>query len=200
MFLLLQFRQQKLRFWWTRFKKFYSNINISNTHFSCLDGTNAMSAEHTGLQRRMQNLAPFSIYVNCRCHRLALFFKHLFGQFPWVETVDTLVLGLWKAFYYSGKKTQHFKISSIKALNLVKAVVTRWLSHGVAWKRCRERYHIFIEALDDVISTTNNLELVIYRDMLLETETVYQIMFLEGVLIVTNILSLLLQSDKKDFS
>ena len=81
-----------------------SNINISNTHFSCLDGTNAMSAEHTGLQRRMQNLAPFSIYVNCRCHRLALFFKHLFGQFPWVETVDTLVLGLWKAFYYSGKK------------------------------------------------------------------------------------------------
>ena len=36
--------------------------------------------------------------------------------------------------------------------------------------------------------------------MLLETETVYQIMFLEGVLIVTNILSLLLQSDKKDFS
>ena len=25
-----------------------NNINISNTHFSCLDGTNAMSGEHTG--------------------------------------------------------------------------------------------------------------------------------------------------------
>ena len=36
--------------------------------------------------------------------------------------------------------------------------------------------------------------------MFLDTETVYQIMFLEGVVIVTNILSLLLQSDKKDFS
>ena len=45
-----------------------NNINISNTHFSCLDGTNAMSGEHTGLQRRIHNLAPFSIYVNCRCH------------------------------------------------------------------------------------------------------------------------------------
>ena len=44
-----------------------NNINISNTRFSCLDGTNAMSDEHTGLQRRMQNLALFSIYVNCRC-------------------------------------------------------------------------------------------------------------------------------------
>ena len=53
-----------------------NNINISNTHFSCLDGTNAMSGEHTGLQRRIHNLAPFSIYVNCRCHRLALCFKH----------------------------------------------------------------------------------------------------------------------------
>ena len=53
-----------------------NNINISNTHFSCLDGTNVMSGEHTGLQRRIHNLAPFSIYVNCRCHRLALCFKH----------------------------------------------------------------------------------------------------------------------------
>ena len=45
-----------------------NNINISITCFSCLDGTNAMSCEHTGLQRRIHNLALFSIYVNCRCH------------------------------------------------------------------------------------------------------------------------------------
>ena len=47
---------------------FKNNVDISNTRFSCLDGTNAMSSEHTGLQRRIHNLAPFSIYVNCRCH------------------------------------------------------------------------------------------------------------------------------------
>ena len=34
----------------------------------------------------------------------------------------------------------------------------------------------------------------------LETATIYQITFLEDVLSVTNILSLLKQSDKKDFS
>ena len=62
------------------------------------------------------------------------------------------------------------------------------------------RYHIIIEALDDIISTTNNPELVTYRNTLLDTETVYQITFLEDVLSVTNILPLLLQSDKKDFS
>ena len=69
-----------------------------------------------------------------------------------------------------------------------------------ACKRCRERYCIVIEALDDIIFTTNNLELVTYRNTILDTETVYQITFLEDVLSVTNILSLLLQLDKKDFS
>ena len=56
-----------------------NNIDISNTRFSCLDGTNAKPGEPTGLQRRIHNLTPLSIYVNCRCHRLALCFKHLFG-------------------------------------------------------------------------------------------------------------------------
>ena len=82
-----------------------NNIDIiSNTCFSYLDGTNAKSGEPTGLQRRIHNLAPFSIYVNCRCHRLALCFKHLFGQIHWLGSINTFLLGLWKAFYYSGKK------------------------------------------------------------------------------------------------
>ena len=81
-----------------------NNIDIiSNTCFSYLDGTNAKSGEPTGLQRRIHNLAPFSIYVNCRCHRLALSFKYLLGQLPWLESIDTLLLELWKAFYYSRK-------------------------------------------------------------------------------------------------
>ena len=120
-----------------------NNIDISNTRFSCLDGTNAMSGEPTGLQRRIHNLAPFSIYVNCRCHRLALCFKHLFGQFPWLESIDKLLLGLRQALYYSGKNRNFLRslqeAYGINALNLVKSVVTRWLSHGAACKRCRER-------------------------------------------------------------
>ena len=78
----------------------------------------------------------------------------------------------------------------------MKDVVTIWLSHGAACKL----YRIIIEALDDIISTTNNPELVTYRNTLLDIEAVYQIMFLEDVLSMTNILSLLLQSDKKNFS
>ena len=74
----------------------------------------------------------------------------------------------------------------------MKAAITGWLSHGAACKRCRERYHIIIEALANIITTSSNPELVACRDALLETATVYQIAFLEDVLSVANILSLLL--------
>ena len=82
----------------------------------------------------------------------------------------------------------------------MKAAVTRWLSHGAVCKSCRERCHIIIEALDDIISTSSNPELVVRQETLLETAAVSQITFLEYALSITNILSLLIQSDKKDFS
>ena len=162
-----------------------------------------MYGERTGFIRRICHVAPFSIYNNCRCHRLVLCFKYLFDQFPWLESIDRLLLGLWKGFYYSQKNCHILKpiqeAYGLKVLNLVRAAVTGWLSHGAACKRCRERYHLIIEALDDIITTSSNPERVACRDTHLEAATVYQITFLEDVLSVTNILSLLLQSDKKGF-
>ena len=115
-----------------------NNIDISNTRFSCPDGTNTTSSECTGLQRRIRNVAPFSIYINCRCYCLTLCFKHLFDQFPRLESIDRFLFGLWKGFYYSGK-THHILKSiqeayGLKVLDPVKAAVTRWLC-----KHCRER-------------------------------------------------------------
>ena len=49
------------------------NVGIVKTRFVCFEGTNAMSGEKNGVQRRYHNCAPYSIYVNCCCHRLALF-------------------------------------------------------------------------------------------------------------------------------
>ena len=151
-----------------------------------------MSGKHTGLQRKFQHFAPFSIYVNCRCHRLAFCSKHLFELFPWLELLDKLLLGLWKGFYYSGKNRHVLKelqeAYGLNALNLVKAAVTRWLSFGAACRRCRERYVIIIEALDDIVSEKGNPDLLVHRNTLLETQTVFQIAFLEDVLRVMNAL------------
>ena len=103
-----------------------------------------MSGEISGLQRRIRHISPHSMYGNCRCHRLALCFKHLIDQFSWLAKLDKLLLGLWKLFHYSALNrsilTEIQKAYGMKALHLVKAVVTRWLSHGATCKRCLERY------------------------------------------------------------
>ena len=88
---------------------------------------------------------------------------------------------------------------AMKALGVVKAAVTRWLSHGAACKRCRERYGMIVGALDEIITRNPKAELVGYRSELLKASTILQITFLEDVLSVTNTLSLVLQSDHKDF-
>ena len=178
-----------------------NNIYISKTCFSCLDGSNAMSDKHTGLQRRIRRFASFSIYVNCRCHWLALCLKHLFELFLWLESLDKLLLGLWNSFDYSRKNHHILKklqaAYGLKALNLVKAAVTWWLSMP---RRCREPYIIIIEALDDIVSEKGNPVLLVHQNIVLERQTVFQITFLGDVLSVTNGLSFLLQSHVKNFA
>ena len=93
-------------------------------------------AQHTGLQKRIRNVVPFSIKINCRCHHLALCFKHLLDQLSWLESIDRqkglqTCLVEWLLLFC--KKPSHFKsfqeAYGLKALNLVKAAVTRWISH-----------------------------------------------------------------------
>ena len=87
----------------------------------------------------------------------------------------------------------------MKALTVVKAAVTRWLSHGAACKRCRERYSVIVEALDNIIVKNPKPELTGYRSQLVDFTTIPKIFILEDVLSITNILLLVLQADHKDF-
>ena len=87
----------------------------------------------------------------------------------------------------------------MKSLNVIKAAVTRWLSHSAACKHCGKRYGMIFESLDKIITRNPRPELIDYRDEMLNAQTVLQITFLKDVLAVTNILSLVLQCDRKDF-
>ena len=162
-----------------------------------------MWGEISGLQRRICHISPHSIYVNCRCHRLALCFKHLIDQFSWLAKLDKLLLGLWKSFHYIALNrsilTEIQKGYGMKALHLVKAVVTRWLSHGATCKRCLERYEEILEALDQVLVAKPNPEISGYRSDLLEPSMVLELSLLDDILTIISKLCLLLQSDRKDF-
>ena len=58
---------------------------------------------------------------------------------------------------------------------------------------------MILGSLDDIITRNPRSELIGYCDGMLKAQTVLQITFLEYVLTTTNILSLVLQSDHKDF-
>ena len=68
-----------------------------------------------------------------------------------------------------------------------------------ACKRCRERYSLIVEALDDIIVKNPKPELIGYHSQLLDSTTILKISFLDDVLSITNTLSLVLQADRKDF-
>ena len=62
--------------------------------FSGLDGTNAMSGEQKGLRHCTCHVSPFSIYMNCRNHRLALCLVYLLKKYNGLESVDVILLSL----------------------------------------------------------------------------------------------------------
>ena len=108
-------------------------------------------------------------------------------------------------FHYSTKNISILRelqaAYGMKAIFTVKAIVTRWLSHGAACKRCIERYVVIIEALDNVLTETEKQkpEVESYHATLLQLNKIMQIALLDDVLSTTSALCLLLQSDKKDF-
>ena len=153
------------------------NIDTKKVRFSCLDGTNSMSGIHNGLRRQLRNQAPHEIYINCRCHRLALCFKHLFEELPWLQSIDSLLLGLWKIFLFGSKNCfilrEIQKAYVMKSLNVIKAAVTRWLSHGAACKRCRERYGMIL-----CFQSINVFKLIYHRSCFLSWKKKFLTLFL----------------------
>ena len=98
-----------------------------------------------GVQRRYSCEAPFSIYVNCQCHRLTLCFEHLVNKFPWLSEKDKLLSGLWKTFHYSSLNRHIFsklqQAHDSQPRHLVKAAVIRWLPDGQA---CKKEVFLFL--------------------------------------------------------
>ena len=48
------------------------SINITEMHGIGFDGTNTMSGQRRGVQKRLQLHSPSAVYVHCRCHQLQL--------------------------------------------------------------------------------------------------------------------------------
>ena len=98
------------------------DILITQLCFYALEGTDAMSGEHSGFQRRLKHETPYSKYVNCINYRLELVFVHLIPKFESLQEVDANVLAVWKAIKYSSVKASIFgeaeKVQGFKNVKL----------------------------------------------------------------------------------
>ena len=120
--------------------------------FSGLYGTNVMSCEQKGLQRRIRHVSSFAIYMNCTNHRLALRLVHLLKKYNELESVDVLLLLIWKIFHYSSVKQAVFQnaqeAENLPPLKILKVCTTRWLTHGETSIFIINRFTALVAALD----------------------------------------------------
>ena len=183
-------------------KKFFEakSINLGKVFFSVLDGTNSMSGKNNGLQRHIRFYSPFNLYINCRNHRLALCLPHLMKD-PYLGELlvdyDTLLLCLWKMFHYSPKKNSILEniqtIYGKKQLKILKAAVTRWLTHGKASQRVLDCFEEILATIDHICIDTNESEARGVRNLLINNKMIFFICLMSDVLAVLNTLSLGMQ-------
>ena len=116
--------------------------------------------------------APYSQYLNCRNHRLALCLVHLIPRYQKLLELDGFLLSLWKTFKYSSIKQAIFEqaqeASNLKLLKVLKACTTRWLTHGESCIRIISRFRPLIDALDVIFFERGDADAKGVRYQLLE--------------------------------
>ncbi|XP_078327996.1 zinc finger MYM-type protein 1-like [Crassostrea virginica] len=179
-------------------------IEIGKVRFVALDGCNTMSGEHKGLQRRIRHESPFSLYINCRNHRLALCLAHLIKKYPILQEIDASLLSLWKLFEFSPQKMAVFKnmqsVYGKEPLTILRAATTRWLSHLHASARFVSRYTCILDTLDAIYDEKKDPEILGIRFNVTKKPLLAGIVLLCDILKPVNMLSLYLQEQDINFT
>ena len=179
-------------------------IDKTKIRFSGLDGTNAMSGERKGLQRRIRHVPPFAVYMNCCKHCLASCLVHLLKSYSELESLDKLLLSLWKLFEYSSVKQAVFenaqKVDDLKPLKILKACTTRWLTHRETSARVISRFKQVIAALDALTNEKRDEDAKGIRDQLLSPTSILMLLLLAEVLVPINNFCRFLQTRNLNYS
>ncbi|CAC5370302.1 unnamed protein product [Mytilus coruscus] len=179
-------------------------IDKEKVMFDAFDGCNTMSGSVKGVQRLFRHQSVYSIYVNCRNHKLALCFKHVMKGYSILQETDACLLSFAKLFEYSAQKDNVLRniqeVKGEKVLETIKPAATRWLSHKDACIRIFHRFESYIDALDQIYTKTKDPQVFDVRTILLKSEVVPMIVILCDILSVTNKLSLILQSSHVNFT
>jgi hypothetical protein len=187
-------------------KKLLNEADIKQelVKFICFDGTNTMSGERGGVQALWRKDFPATIYINCRNHRLALVFVHLKKKFPLISQFDQLLLDIYLAIDYSKVAKLMFKhiqaIVGENPLQIVKACLTRWLTHFRAADRVLEKYDNLLDVFDSCYLKTKDTKYQEVNQRLSDPENVCILVLMREVMRESNQLSMVLQCTTVQFS
>ena len=104
------------------------NLQITNVRFC-----STMAGIYHGVRSYFEQCSGHLVYINCRNHRLTLCFTHLILKYGEFVKFDSLLLNLYLLLKNSTVKPNIFEevqnAYGLKLLKLIKAVLTRWVSH-----------------------------------------------------------------------
>ena len=98
------------------------SIKLDKILSSVLDGSNAMSGEKNGLQRRVSNFSSFNIYISYCNHRPAVCWPQLMKNTKYAVLLldcDAVVFAVWQIIHYSpenGAIWNQFQTFTVKSL------------------------------------------------------------------------------------
>ena len=114
---------------------------------SGMDGSNTMSREMSSQQWQFRQAVPYSKYLNCRNHKLALILFQRIKVASWCWCL----LSFWKMMKYSSAKSTTFKearnLENQRSLKILKAAPMPWLSHSDASKHVIASFGHLVNAL-----------------------------------------------------
>ena len=159
-------------------------VEITRIRFAGMDGCSTMSGEHNGVRSLFERSTNHFTYIHCRNHRLALCFAHLIPLFEDFKKFDGL-LNLYLLLKNSSVKQAIFdevqKAYELTSLKLIKAAVTRWLSHGKAAQRVLDRFETLVAALDEIYLRKSEPAVRGLRDDLVKPKTIAILCFLADI-------------------
>ena len=83
------------------------NLQLGRLIGMGFDGAATFSSDKTGVQRRLKELSPYTLFVHCRCHVLQLASVQAANATPVIKQVYTTLMTLWKFFHYSPIYMKH---------------------------------------------------------------------------------------------
>ena len=120
----------------------------------------SLVTDKTGVQRRLKELSPHALFVNCRVLQLAS--VQAANATPGIKHVYTTMMTLWKFFHYSLKRAESLneiqKVLDLPELKIVKPSDTRWHAHEHCVKAVKASYSSILHALENIYETSHEPE------------------------------------------